>query len=65
VSAALHWVLWTYITFYAFIGLFVVTLMLAGLLGRCWSAVVDCSARVPGRFTGALGLQPAPVRTRR
>jgi hypothetical protein len=61
VSAALHWVLWTYIAFYAFVGLFVVVLLLAGLLGRCWSIVVDCWARC----TDALSLQPAPVRTRR
>jgi hypothetical protein len=65
VSAALHWVLWAYIFFYAFIGLFVVALLAAGLLGRCWSTIVDCWARVPGRFTDALSLQPAPVRTRR
>jgi hypothetical protein len=65
VSAALHWVLWAYIAVYAFIGLFVVALLVAGLLGRCWSTFVDCWARVPGRFTDALSPQPAPVRTHR
>jgi hypothetical protein len=52
VSAALHWVLWAYIYFYAFIGLFVAALLAAGLLGRCWSTVVDCWTRVPGPLHG-------------
>jgi hypothetical protein len=63
VSAALHWVLEAYIVFYAFVGLFVVALLLAGLLGRCWSTLVDCWARL--RVTDALSVRPAAVRTRR
>jgi hypothetical protein len=58
VSAALHWVLGTYVVFYAFIGLFLAVLFVASQLGRLWSTFV-------GHGQHQLRLHTAPVRTRR
>ena len=56
-SAALIWALRAYVTFYAFVGLFIVVLMIAGLLRRLWSSLDD----VPSRYNNSALVRVPPI----